>query len=88
MVLRWENPPNDRRGKGRRQSDKWLAVSKELRANPHRWAVIEENAKYGVNATAIKKARITSFSPAGAFEATTRQDPLTKRFTIYARFVG
>lgn len=88
MVLRWETPPNDRRGSNKRQSQKWLAVSKELRANRLRWAVVEENASYGTTATNIKHGKLISFAPAGSFEATSRQDPLTKRFTIYARFVG
>lgn len=88
MVLRWENPPNDRRGRNKRQSEKWLAISKELRANPHRWAVVMEDTSNSVNVTHIKRGRLLSFAPAGSFEATSRQDPHTKRFTIYARFVG
>lgn len=63
----------------------WAKVAQALRGKPGEWAKISEDSDRSL-VTHISTARLTSFSPAGAYEATSRGEG--NRATIYARYVG
>ena len=63
----------------------WKLVAAQLKQRPGEWAKIADDADRSM-VTHIATARLSSFAPAGAFEATSRGEG--KRADIYARYVG
>src|ERR1044071_5760053 len=91
QIIRWEEPPPAKAVGGRPPGgtrSRWTEVAEELRARPGRSAVIAEgeSRQFTDLAWRINHGLMRPFSPAGAFEATTRQDYGT--VTVYARYVG
>jgi hypothetical protein len=88
-VIRWEEPPpSRRRNESKAPWSRFNAVADELRAKPGRWAVIAElpGRSRTALATHVRVGAIACFTPAGDFEAASRQTPgLT---TVYARYLG
>jgi hypothetical protein len=87
-VIRWEEPPPGRpagRETGNGNS-RWNAVAAELRAHPGRWALIREGESGSGLATHIRQGHIACFTPAGDFDAVSRQARGVNR--VYARYVG
>lgn len=90
-VLRWEEPPPDRRGmtSGTRSPARDFAVvARELRERPGEWAVVAEVPYFGgANlATRIRRGSGPWWRPAGSFDATCRH--VDGRAVVYARFLG
>ena len=86
MKMKWQTPPEPRRGRrpDTRTNDEKFAD--ELRKHPGDWAVWRE----GVNSSLafqVKSGKVSAFRPAGAFEAVSRALE-NNRGTIYVRFVG
>lgn len=90
-VLRWEDPPPSKRAARfpRQRADRWSVLAAELRAEPGRWAVVNESGHQGAGsgmASTIGLGLTVEFTPAGTFEAVSRKvDGIT---TVYARYVG
>jgi hypothetical protein len=91
QIIRWEEPPPARTGGGRptgSTTSRWTEVAEELRARPGRSAVIAESAGR-TNADLcrrINRGLMHPFTPAGSFEATTRQEDGI--VTTYVRYLG
>lgn len=89
MIIRWEDP---KPSNGRRDSSapwsRYGAIADELRARPGRWAVIAEfpGRSRTSLATHVRVGAIACFTPAGDFDAVSRQ--VFGLSTIYARYVG
>lgn len=85
-ILRWEDPPPERRGG--RPSNRFPAelVALDLRRNPGRWAVVEEAPNRLSLASQIRDGLYPAFRPAGSFEAVSRS--LEGVVVTYARYVG
>ncbi len=79
--IEWADPPMDRR-----LESHWDLIAAELRAHPNNWAIIRRGMKNPTAAMSIKRGRLVSFRPAGAFEA--RTVTVASGFDIYARYVG
>lgn len=88
-VIRWEEPPPSARGgAGREPSRRFVAIADQLRANPGRWALIQETEQHGKSglATHIRLGAIVAFAPCGDFDAVTRRVGDVTR--VYARYLG
>ena len=83
-VIRWEEPP--RRQSGRKPGHgKHHAIADALRSHPGEWALIltsSTTATAGVMASHMRNGHMAAYTPAGAFEATSRGK------NVYARYVG
>lgn len=82
-VIRWEDPPGDRRGTD------WAAVAKALRWRPGKWAlvVVCNNAvTAGAVARDIRVSKYPALRDRGPFEAVARSVDGEAR--VYARYVG
>lgn len=91
-VIRWERPPPTQARNGGRPADsyssRYAAIADELRANPGRWAVIDEftgNHNRGL-ATKIRLGSMLCFTPAGDFESVSRRSDGV--VLTYARYLG
>lgn len=84
-ILRWEDPPPQRRPPSRHN---WALIAEKLRTNPKRWAVISEGSRAADAALTrqIKSAMIMAFRPAGHFDACSRSTD--GKTVTYARYVG
>jgi hypothetical protein len=91
-LIRWETPPpKTNRHAGRpvdTYTSRYTAIADQLRARPGQWALIEqvEAKRNGGLATKIRMGAMLCFTPAGDFEAVTRQGGGIVR--TYARFLG
>jgi hypothetical protein len=90
-VIRWEEPPpSGLRGQigDRRPVRDYPAIARELRDQPHRWALVAEcPARTGANVARRMRQGVTAgFRPAGAFEAEVRDTP--EGSSVWARYVG
>jgi hypothetical protein len=91
-IIRWEEPPPPAgNGAGRvpgMRPSQYNTIADQLRANPGRWAVVEEIQRQRNNglATKIAMGHMLCFTPAGDFEAVTRQGGGVVR--TYARYLG
>lgn len=88
MKIKWETPPEPRRGRqpDTRSDDQKFAD--QLRKHPGDWAVFREDANSSI-AFQVKTGKVAAFRPAGAFEAVCRGiTPGGSRGRIYVRFVG
>lgn len=79
--FKWEDPgPDDRR-------TKWSVIAAQLKAAPGQWALVYESLPGQTPANGItsrlRSGRAEGFSPAGSFEAVTRDGVKT-----YARYIG
>ena len=83
--IKWEEPPESKTGGN--TNSKWRVVADQLKERPGKWALIAESKPYAVYATYVNKGRLAAFTPAGAFEGTSRKKP-DGNFDIYARYVG
>lgn len=87
-IIRWEDPPRAR-GKGEHAAfSRYAGVANEMRSRPGEWAVIQERpgpTGSGL-ATHIRMGQMYCFTPAGDFDACTRQ--VNGIATVYARYVG
>lgn len=83
-VIRWEEPPPDRRGRQQPAIDHG-SVATELRERAGEWACVAIAVQSGM-ATAIETGRIAAYRPRGSFEA--RRRVVDGLPLIYARFVG
>lgn len=79
--MKWQDPPGDRR-----RSTNYTDIAKNLKEHPNRWALIIEGTNASVT-THINKGRYKDFTPAGAYEATSRRDD-NGDVKIWARYVG
>ena len=77
--MEWVEPPETRHRRD------WADVARALRAKPGVWAKISDDSDRSL-VTHIATARLGSFAPAGAYEATSRGK--SNRATVYARYVG
>ena len=68
---------------------KYVQIAETLRLSPNAWALVFENTHKNY-ALWIKQAILKGFEPAGAFEATCRNQNQKTGVAgkIYARFVG
>lgn len=78
-----EDPPTG----GAHQGDHWDIAGK-LKADPRNWYRIVEDSTTVQQATNINKARYAAYRPEGSFQATSRKDKTTGRYTVWARYVG
>lgn len=89
-VIRWEKPPPTSMH-GERRTAPWSRyndLADELRAAPGRWAVIAEwdGSQRTELATHVRMGSIACFTPAGDFDAVSRQ--VLGKTVIYARYLG
>ena len=86
-VIRWEAPP-PARGTGHHVTfSRYRAVAEQLRARRGEWAVVQEKQGPGNGlATHIRMGQMACFTPAGDFDACTRQ--INGVATTYACYVG
>lgn len=88
-IIRWADPPPTSL-RGERTTAPWSRyndLADELRARPGEWAVIAEfNGRHTGLATHVRMGSIACFTPAGDFDAVSRQ--VGKYTAIYARYVG
>lgn len=91
-IVRWEAPPPPARGgRGRpagAESSRYSAIAIALRERPGEWALVEEAERASNTglATKIQLGSMLCFTPAGDFEAVTRQRG--RLFRTYARYLG
>jgi hypothetical protein len=89
VVIRWEDPkPSMQPVETKTRWSRYQAVADELRAQPGRWAVIDIflGPKRTALAAHIRRGAIVCFTPAGDFDAVSRQ--VYGSTVIYARYVG
>lgn len=95
-ILRWEDPP-PARGASKpgvpRGGSQWADAAEALRHEAPAWAVLFEGGRSSANSIRglITHGRLHCFTPAGAFEAVTRERPGADGqvvVTVYARYVG
>lgn len=85
--MKWEDPPNEIGKK-----TKWYREAQELRKNPKRWALLIAKPKVTGDRTFndlagnISYGRLSAFSPAGSFQATTQI--VDGEVRVYVRYVG
>lgn len=83
MPVEWGDPPP-----GDRRRTAWDEVADELRTRPGVWALVARD-RSPATARSITMAMLSSFQPAGTFEArTANRNKEKNRCDIYARFVG
>lgn len=85
-VIRWEDPPPDRRGRrdGARLDHQGIASA--LRGRPGQWALVAVGASQSLARDIAAGNRYGAYLPMGSFEATHRLlDGITH---TYARYVG
>lgn len=87
QIIRWEEPP-PARGTGHHATfSRYEGIAKDLTKRPGEWAVVQEKQGSGSGlATHIRMGQMTCFTPAGDFDACTRQ--IDGVATVYARYVG
>ena len=86
-VLRWEDPPPQRRGGRRSNHFPAELVARDLRSKPGEWAVVEESPNRLNLASHIRGGMYPAFRPAGSFDAVSRTDE-DGVVRTYARYVG
>lgn len=83
MVIAWEDPtPDPRQTAGKHD---WAGAADELRQRPFVWAKIAENVSSWYT-TGIKRGEVRAFAPAGQFKATSRKNPKTGNYDIFAMY--
>jgi hypothetical protein len=93
-VIRWEDPPDPRSGRGRFgrrvEDDGSEELAAELRSQPGTWAVVFEGDNGPANTWAIRIrwAFRPPFEPRGDFDALTRKGKGATVTAVYARYVG
>ncbi|HEY9418207.1 MAG TPA: hypothetical protein VIQ30_25890 [Pseudonocardia sp.] len=85
-VIRWEDPPPERRGGRRSNGFPSELVSRDLRRHPGQWAVVDESPTRLNLASHIRGGMYPAFRPRGSFEAVSRTEGGVVR--TYARYVG
>lgn len=66
----------------------YLKQAEQLRANPGMWGLIREDEGTRWVAKHITAGALAAFRPKGAYQGKSVQDRATKRFTIYAKYLG
>jgi hypothetical protein len=82
-VIRWEDPPEDRRGTD------WAAVGQALKQQPGKWAlavVCNNTVTAGAVARDIRVGKYPAMRALGSFDAMARSVDGEAR--VYARYVG
>lgn len=87
--LEWSDPPTT--GHPRHAKSEWDHIADTLRQHPGRWAEIEDDAPGSLTGN-IRSGRISSFAPAGSFDAIgrlARKTPDGRRyFRVWATYLG
>ncbi len=87
-IIRWETPPPSSARNVR--PGKYIRIAEALRQRRGEWAIISEEATASL-ASHINRGALKGFAPRGSYEAKVRVNSatrLTKRYTLYARYVG
>jgi hypothetical protein len=88
QVIRWEEPPPAKRyattGVGH---SSYAPLADELRGRPDQWALVMDKPGRDTGlANHIRMGQMLCFSPAGDFDACSRQ--IDGRTLVYARYLG
>ncbi|MEV6395567.1 hypothetical protein AB0M39_12445 [Streptomyces sp. NPDC051907] len=76
-----------------RQNVKHALLVEQLKSRPGKWAEVQRKAtisRASSAAQAIRSAQLTSYAPAGTFQAMARTvvENGAARYVVYARYVG
>ena len=86
-IIRWETlPPSTRNVR----PGKYIRIAEALRQRRGEWAIISEEASASL-ASHINRGTLKGFAPRGSYEAKARVNSatrLTKKYTLYVRYVG
>ncbi|MFB6806583.1 hypothetical protein [Streptomyces sp. NPDC056387] len=77
----------------RQKNVKHALIVEQLKAHPNQWAEIQQketSARASSAAQAIRSAQLSSYAPAGSFQAIARTvvENNVPRFVVLARYVG
>lgn len=88
-VVRWENPPPQRRGDPS-PSNQYKAAADTLRTRPGEWGLVRDDVPTGTASGLVQRIKHgwTCFAPAASFEAVSRPGSRDGRSRVYARYVG